>query len=161
MSLSTFVQVANGEVGYVEGPDNDTKYGRWFGMNNEPWCAIFVSWCANQADILTTAATASEPYVYKTASVQTMYNWYRNNNRNLTISTNPSSANYPKVGDLVFINGTSTHIGIIVAVSSSTITTVEGNSSDQVAKVNYSMSTLKDSSGTKTLSYLGSNNTHY
>ena len=119
------------------------------------------SWCANQAGILTTQSTASEPYVYKTASVQTMYNWYRNNSRNLTISTNPSSANYPKVGDLVFINGTAEHIGIIVAVSSSTITTVEGNSSDQVESVSYSMSTLKNSSGSKTLSYLGSNNTHY
>lgn len=161
MSLSDFVQVANGEVGYVEGPNNDTKYGVWFGMNNQPWCSIFVSWCANQAGILTTQSTASEPYVYKTASVQTMYNWYRNNSRNLTISTNPSSANYPKVGDLVFINGTAEHIGIIVAVSSSTITTVEGNSSDQVETVSYSMSTLKNSSGSKTLSYLGSNNTHY
>ncbi|AGL03328.1 CHAP domain-containing protein [Desulfoscipio gibsoniae] len=160
MSLSTFVQTANGEVGYTEGPNNDTKYGLWFGLNYQPWCSIFVAWCANEAGILTTAATASEPNVYKTASVQTLYNWYASNRRNLTPSTNPSSANYPKVGDLAFIDGTSNHVGIIVAVSSTSITTVEGNISDQVTKVTYSMSTLRNSNG-NTISYLGSNNTHY
>jgi hypothetical protein len=28
-----------------EGENNDNKYGRWFKMNNVPWCMIFVQWC--------------------------------------------------------------------------------------------------------------------
>lgn len=32
--------------------DNITPYGIWYGDNGIPWCAIFVSWCANQAGIL-------------------------------------------------------------------------------------------------------------
>jgi hypothetical protein len=31
------------EVGYVEQPTNITKFGREYGMNGVPWCAIFVS----------------------------------------------------------------------------------------------------------------------
>lgn len=37
--------VARGEVGYVEGPNNSTKYWDWWGYNLGPWCGVFVSWC--------------------------------------------------------------------------------------------------------------------
>ena len=36
---------AHGEIGYHEGPNNDTKFGKYYGLNHEPWCAMFVSWC--------------------------------------------------------------------------------------------------------------------
>ena len=26
-------------------------YGEWYGMNGQPWCAMFVSWCAWQAGV--------------------------------------------------------------------------------------------------------------
>lgn len=35
---------AAGEVGYVEGSGNRTKYGQWYGMDGQPWCAMFVTW---------------------------------------------------------------------------------------------------------------------
>ncbi len=52
-SQSAFVAVAKGEIGTTEQPigSNQTKYGAWFGADGSPWCAIFVSWCAAQADI--------------------------------------------------------------------------------------------------------------
>ncbi len=31
--------------GYKEGTNNDNKFGIWYGINHQPWCAIFVSWC--------------------------------------------------------------------------------------------------------------------
>lgn len=31
------------EVGYHEGPNNDNKYGKALGMNNVPWCDLFVT----------------------------------------------------------------------------------------------------------------------
>ena len=43
------LEIAKAEVGYQEGSNNDTKYGKWYGLNNNPWCAMFVSWVFNQA----------------------------------------------------------------------------------------------------------------
>ena len=57
------VSIATGEIGYKEkasdkdfddftanaGSNNYTKYGKWYGINPGAWCAMFVSWCANQA----------------------------------------------------------------------------------------------------------------
>ena len=43
--LEKFIEVAAGEVGYIEGPaDNETKYQK----ANQPWCGAFVNWCAKQ-----------------------------------------------------------------------------------------------------------------
>lgn len=34
------------QIGYKESPPstNNNKYGVWYGMNYQPWCAMFVSW---------------------------------------------------------------------------------------------------------------------
>lgn len=40
--------IATEEIGYQEKPINKTKYGKWFGLNNQPWCAMYVSWCFDQ-----------------------------------------------------------------------------------------------------------------
>ena len=47
------VSIAKTQVGYMEGDDNDTKYGTWYGLPNQPWCGMFVSWCARQAGVPT------------------------------------------------------------------------------------------------------------
>jgi len=43
--------VARTQVGQHESPpeSNLTKYGKWYGVQGQPWCAIFVSWCFDQA----------------------------------------------------------------------------------------------------------------
>ena len=46
--LDKFLEVAAGEVGYIEGPaDNETKYQK----ANQPWCGAFVNWVAKQAGV--------------------------------------------------------------------------------------------------------------
>ncbi len=42
---------AEKHIGYVENPagSNRTKFGVWYGVNAQPWCAIFVSWCYHKA----------------------------------------------------------------------------------------------------------------
>ncbi len=45
------IRVALGEVGYKEGINNTTKYGEWYNLNNQPWCAMFVSWSAYHAGV--------------------------------------------------------------------------------------------------------------
>ena len=54
MALNEFVQTALDEEGYEEGSDGYTKYGSWYGLANADWCVMFISWCANQAGIMTT-----------------------------------------------------------------------------------------------------------
>jgi cell wall-associated NlpC family hydrolase len=49
VSFDKVVEVARKEVGYVEGYGNKTKYGKWFGFDGVPWCAMFVSWCYHYA----------------------------------------------------------------------------------------------------------------
>ena len=55
--------VARAELGYTESPagSNRTKYGKWFGLDGQPWCMMFVQWCFRQAGAqdLLPALTAS------------------------------------------------------------------------------------------------------
>ena len=46
-----FVAFAAREIGYTENPpgSNRTKYGKWYGMDGQPWCAMYVSWVANKS----------------------------------------------------------------------------------------------------------------
>lgn len=45
--MSLITEIAAKEIGYTENPPNSnkTKYGKWFGFDSVPWCAMFVSWC--------------------------------------------------------------------------------------------------------------------
>lgn len=45
------VEVAKSQVGYTEGVNNDTLFGKWYGLNNQPWCAMFVSWCFKESGL--------------------------------------------------------------------------------------------------------------
>lgn len=44
---SAALRRAVGELGTVESPagSNHTPYGSWYGVDYQPWCAIFVTWC--------------------------------------------------------------------------------------------------------------------
>ena len=142
MSLDKFVKGAEDEVGYEEGDLGYTKYGEWFGNPNGDWCAMFVAWCANEADILTTSDIDECPYIPKESSVTNMKRFYINSRRALNPVLDSSSPNYPQVGDLAVIrperSSTDSHIGIIVDVDGSDITVVEGNTSNRVRCVTYS-----------------------
>lgn len=49
MTSEDICAIALQEIGVVEQPVNKTKYGKWYGLNGHPWCAMFVSWVFNQA----------------------------------------------------------------------------------------------------------------
>lgn len=44
--VTALIELARAQVGTVEDPpgSNRTKYGQWYGMDGQPWCAQFVSW---------------------------------------------------------------------------------------------------------------------
>ena len=45
------LKVAQGEIGYVEGPlPDESKYGEWFSHGRVAWCAEFLTWCVDQVD---------------------------------------------------------------------------------------------------------------
>ena len=122
------LKAAYNEEGYKEGPNNDTKFGDWYGLPNAEWCAMFVSWCSNQAGIPTTI-------IPKYAAVSAGMAWYQE--RGLF----EYKEDYvPKTGDLIFFksNGAS-HTGIVISCDGNTVYTIEGNTSDMVLKRSYKL----------------------
>lgn len=128
------VKIATEELGYHEGPNNDTKYGAWYNLNYEAWCAMFVSWCCNQAGI-------STDVVPKYCGCTAGMNWFIERGR----FEYRESGYIPKAGDIAFYRDrdvtswTSTHTGIVYAATSSYVYTIEGNTSDMCAKRSYSI----------------------
>lgn len=120
--VEKFVSIAEEQVGYTEeGVDNNTKYGIWYEMNYEPWCAMFVSWCASQASILYSVVPR---YCYCPYGVNDYEAVGRFRER--------WSGYIPKRGDVIFFqkNGLSCHTGIVTGVNGNTVYTVEGNTGD-------------------------------
>lgn len=110
------IGVALTQVGYTEGPNNDTKYGDWMNLSNHPWCGIFVSWCARQAGIPTS--------VLKNTGIA--------NPSNFGLKYYSLSEYTPRPGDLFFKKGF-THVGIVYTVGSTTFTTIEGNTGNSAS----------------------------
>ena len=109
------VSVARTQLGYMEGENNDTKYGTWYGLPNQPWCAMFVSWCARQAgvptDILRNCAIAAPDPGY------------------FDITYYDGEEYTPKPGDLFFTK-TFSHVGFVESVDGDYFYTLEGNTND-------------------------------
>ena len=120
----SFMAMAESQLGYREKGQNGTKYGSWYGLPNQPWCAMFVSWCARYSgvpgNVIPTFASCS-------AGVR----WFKE--RGLW----RDRAYTPQAGDLLFIDGLNAngvgdglpeHIAIVERADETTIYTIEGNS---------------------------------
>ncbi len=127
------LNVALTQQGYREGSNNETKYGAWYPMNYNPWCAMFVSWCAEQAGIPTSI-------IPKHASCDVGMTWFKNK------SVWKDSAYYggtytPMPGDVIYfgVPGDSDHVGYVMSSSNGKVHTIEGNASDKVMQKSYSL----------------------
>lgn len=116
---SDILTIARTELGYTENPQgsNRTKYGKWFGMDGNPWCMMFVQWCFAQAgadDLLPNTTTASCGTMMRAA--QAAGCWVTGDYR---------------PGDVViydFPGGAATdHTGIVESTTASGIIAIEGN----------------------------------
>jgi hypothetical protein len=136
-TVSDFLVVAANEIGYREGRDPDgnwnnlTKYGQWYGMNGQPWCAMFVSWVANKIGALDVTGQAA--LVPKYASCYAGLKWFRAHNQ--------SGYWPPQAGDIFIMceynpgstfdtgNGWATiHTGIVEKyLGDGKVQTIEGN----------------------------------
>ena len=123
--MSDLIDIASKEVGFKEGKGNKTKYGQYTGTNGMAWCHAFVSWCAKQAGIGTSI-------VPKTASTTYGMQWYKNKGR-----FKLKGQYTPKRNDLVYFKTGASHVGIVEYVEGNTLHTIEGNTSDKVARRTY------------------------
>lgn len=110
--------VAISQLGYREGANNNTKYGAWYGLNNQPWCDMFVSWCFDQAG----GADIGGHFAYCPSHV----NWFKNRGQWFTT---------PQRGDVIFydwnLDGVADHVGLVENVLDGLYPgAIEGNSSD-------------------------------
>lgn len=119
-------------LGFSEDNANDiTPYGEWYGMNGQPWCAMFVSWCAWQAGYL------DEENLPKYAYCPYGKSWFIERNRYMSRTT----GYIPKRGDIIFFwdGGTISHTGIVVGSTNMVVTVIEGNASRMVKKSMYDL----------------------
>ena len=131
------ISVAASQLGYGENGDGWTKFGQWYQDNidgscyfaNQAWCAMFVSWCANEAGVSRDILT---PYAYCGYGIQYFKNkgdWH-----------DRSSGYVPKRGDVIFF-GADRHTGLVDHSEGGMVYTIEGNSTnDSVARKTYSLS---------------------
>lgn len=102
------LEVAKAEVGYQEGLNNDTKYGKWYGLNNNPWCAMFVSWVFNQAGEGAKIAASSKKGF---ASCDAGLKWFAKKSKLVPVGN-------AEAGDIVFFqfdtDAEPDHVGIIL-----------------------------------------------
>ena len=124
------VAVAQSQVGNVGG----APYWSWYGFSSRvEWCAIFVSWCADQCGLIDSGAMP------KFSGVGTGVNWFQSRGQWL-----PGSAT-PEPGMLIFFQwyGSDSliadHVGIVERVENGRVYTIEGNSNDMVRRNSYPM----------------------
>lgn len=123
------VSVARSQVGVKERSSNsdDILYNDWYygrRVNNNgvaakyAWCAVFVSWCANQAGIPTSV-------IPKTANTTDMKNRLINSGGSSHLK---GSGYRPKCGDIIFFgSNASQHVGIVTHSSGNTVYYIDGN----------------------------------
>lgn len=95
--------------------------------SSTPWCASFVSWCANECGFI------DEGAVPKSGSVATYRRFYAE--KELLHEENDY---IPQTGDLILF-GNDEHIGIVQYVEGDRVITIEGNTDDAVYSRSYSL----------------------
>jgi hypothetical protein len=102
------IDAAKGELGYQETGNNDTKYGKWYGLNNQPWCAMFVSWCFAQADLSELVAAQTKKGF---ASCDAGLKWFTKRSKIVPVGQ-------AQPGDVVFFqfdaDAQPDHVGIVI-----------------------------------------------
>ena len=120
------VEIALTQVGNVGGE----PYWSWWGLSERvEWCAMFVSWCADQAGLIDAGAFPKfENCVWGA-------NWFKDNAGWADGSAEPSP------GDIIFFDwepdGRPDHVGIVEKCEGGLVYTIEGNVNDDCAQGRY------------------------
>jgi hypothetical protein len=125
------IEIAKAEIGYVETPDNITKYGEAMKANGLPWCGSFCNWVLKEAGVRihSVVSTVKGAQVFEDSG-----RWSQT----------------PKLGDLAFMDFPNdsvdriSHVGIVVGIKGNTVTTIEGNTSGSGSQRNGGMVMVKE-----------------
>ena len=122
------VAVAQSQIGNVGGE----PYWRWWGLDYRvEWCAIFVSWCADQCGYL------GAEVLPKTAGVRPYVDWF------IERGQWKDREYEPVPGDIIFFDwegdGLADHVGIVEKVEDGLVFTIEGNTGDKCAERRYTV----------------------
>lgn len=123
-TVTALLNVARGELGYIEGRNNASKYGKAYGLDNAPWCAMFLWWCGRRA-------SGGDTLVPQIAYTPAMARHYMAQGTARWGTT-------PRRGAIAFFDFPDTvhriqHVGLVEKVhANGTITTIEGNTSSGV-----------------------------
>ena len=132
------VDLALSQVGYTEGKNNWNIYAKeldavkYFApqkKQNVEWCAVFQDWLfwRNINDVTKTHKFLYQPTKNDlSAGAKYMQKYFKDAHRYYK---------QPEVGDIVFFGDPATHVGMVIAVGATTVTTVEGNKSNAVRRV--------------------------
>ncbi len=126
-AVERILSYARAELGKTESPagSNRTPYGKWFGLDGNPWCMMFIMWVFHQAGL-------SKCLPCKTASCGALMRAAQKSGCWVTKSL--------KRGDVVifdFPGGAKTdHCGIVEDVTSAGVVTIEGNTSQSGSQSN-------------------------
>ena len=104
------VSVALTQSGYIEERGKDTKFGNWYGYPGDDWCAMFITWCARQADVPETILKRA----HNASPIK------------FGIEYKDGAEYTPQPGDLFFTKGF-THVGLVYYVDGEVFYSIEGN----------------------------------
>lgn len=139
MAVNTMLDIARSQLG-----EGGYKYYTWYGFSYRvDWCAIFMSWCANQAgfNLVDPSSTVADPNNFpRYATVCDGAYYFQRFNR-LHIGQYYGGTYIPKPGDIIFFTwsgdtsiGPLDHTGIVESYVNGVLTTIEGNSGDLVRR---------------------------
>ena len=122
------VAVAQSQIGNVGG----YPYWSWYGCSSRvEWCAIFVSWCADQCGYLDAGVLP------KTAGVRPYVDWF------IERGQWQGREYKPLPGDIIFFDwegdGLADHVGIVEKTENGLVYTIEGNTGDKCAERRYTV----------------------
>ena len=110
------VDIALKEQGYVEEPDNITKYGKFTKADGLPWCGSFCNWVLAEAGVKVHSVVGTAIGAHKFKEIS---RWH----------------DKPQIGDLAFMDfphdgvDRISHVGIVVGMDGGNVLTIEGNTS--------------------------------
>ncbi len=128
---------AKTQLGYAEGSGNNTYFGKWYGCNYNPWCAMFVVWSARKAgvtkDVIPSQANADRSWAKRQGVYYKSKQW--------------GGSYKPKKGDLIYFSWSvrdwADHIGMVTGTGkqggTTYVYTIEGNKHDKVVEGSYAI----------------------
>ena len=130
--MNEFIELLESELGYSEGANAYTKFGKWYGKNIEfdadytaaPWCDMFLSWAAHKL--------GNEEWMGQFAWTVEHARWFKDQD---------AWGTKPQPGAFVFYDWSGSnsirgidHVGVVTRVEGGRIHTIEGNIDGGVAK---------------------------